>query len=468
MAYRDAARRFHPDTRDQPGHTELFLQVQEAYETLSDPKKRREYDRKLENEIATSRPISIQVTYSRSRLPPLDEPQLIYALLDLSSHHAGEKPNPPINACLIVDRSTSMQGERMDTVKTAAIEMTRQLRTQDLLSIVAFSDRAEVMVRADRNKKQNLVETQIRMMQASGGTEIFQGLNAGFSELRRHIRESPINHIFLLTDGRTYGDEDNCLNLADLAATDGVRITCLGIGAEWNDDFIDDLAARTGGSSFYISKTSDIKKFLEEKFNSLGRLYAEQVLFSLENGSDAKLNSIFRLQPDPSELVGGSPVRLGIIPNESKLSMLMEFVVPPVDKGTTRFTLASGEISFIIPSETRDSQKYPIRISRLVGEVDDTEMPPDSIFQALSQITLYRMQERARKEVALGRVQEASMRLEHLATQLYSMGELELAETAMNEAKRIQKTNTLSSEGEKQIKYGTRSLLLPAQMGDEQ
>jgi Ca-activated chloride channel family protein len=466
QAYRDAARRLHPDARDTPGQTEFFLQVQEAYETLSEPKKRQNYDQRLEREVDKRQPISIRVTYSRPKLPILDEPQLIYALFELSPQLTGEKSNPPVNACLIIDRSTSMQGERMDTVKTAAIEISRQLRSGDLLSIVAFSDRAEVMVQASRSKNLNLVETQIRMMRAGGGTEIFQGLSAGYSELKRHLKESAINHIFLLTDGRTYGDEDNCLNLADIAARDGVRITGLGIGSEWNDDLLDEMAARTGGSSFYISKTSDIQKFLKEKFNTLGSLYAEQVLLSLGNGSNADLNSAFRLQPDSSELITESPVRLGIIPNKSILSVLLEFIVPPIQEGRTRLKLLTGELSFIIPSESRVPQKYPIRLSRLVGEIPDHDFPPQSIFRALSQITLYRMQERARQEVAEGKSSDASQRLKRLATQLNSMGEMKLAETALGEAERIQKTHMISAEGEKQIKYGTRFFLLPDETGD--
>jgi hypothetical protein len=61
-------------------------------------------------------------------------------------------------------------------------------------------------------------------------------------------------------------------------------------------------------------------------------------------------------------------------------------------------------------------------------------------------------------------VQDASLRLQRLATQLLSMGEVELAQTAIIEAERIQQTHMLSAEGEKQIKYGTRSFLLPARV----
>jgi Ca-activated chloride channel family protein len=106
----------------------------------------------------------------------------------------------------------------------------------------------------------------------------------------------------------------------------------------------------------------------------------------------------------------------------------------------------------------------PIRLSRLIGDGTNTELPPRRIFQALSQITLYRMQEKARQEVSEGKIQDASTRLQRLATQLFSLGEKELAQTAYIEAERIQQTHMLSAEGEKRIKYGTRSLLLPARI----
>jgi Ca-activated chloride channel family protein len=49
------------------------------------------------------------------------------------------------------------------------------------------------------------------MIRAGGGTEIFQGLLAAFTEVRRNLTRSMINHIILITDGRTYGDEQSCI-----------------------------------------------------------------------------------------------------------------------------------------------------------------------------------------------------------------------------------------------------------------
>ncbi|MFN8401646.1 MAG: hypothetical protein U0X74_16660 [Anaerolineales bacterium] len=67
-----------------------------------------------------------------------------------------------------------------------------------------------------------------QMISSFGGTEIFQGLDAGFKEIRRTLDPARVNHIILLTDGNTYGDEQDCLRLAEQAAALNVRITGMG------------------------------------------------------------------------------------------------------------------------------------------------------------------------------------------------------------------------------------------------
>jgi Ca-activated chloride channel family protein len=131
----------------------------------------------------------------------------------------------------------------------------------------------------------------------------------------------------------------------------------------------------------------------------------------------------------------------------------------------TRVTLAAGSVNLVLPIDPSKNHRIPIYLSRLSHPEVGTDLPPKPVFQALSQINMYRMQEKARSEVREGKVQEASVRLQRLATQLLSIGENELAQTAMMEAERLQQTQMLSPEGEKRIKYGTRAFLLPARVG---
>ncbi len=135
------------------------------------------------------------------------------------------------------------------------------------------------------------------MIRPSGATEIYQGLEAGAKEVMRSLDSKRINHIILLTDGHTYGDEQQCLALASKLAEHGIGISGMGIGQEWNDIFLDVLSTRTGGSSAYIAQPQDIKRLLLEKFNAFAQTYAEDVILNTKLIDGVELTYAFRLRP---------------------------------------------------------------------------------------------------------------------------------------------------------------------------
>jgi Ca-activated chloride channel family protein len=278
-AYFEAAQRLHPDKNTAVGETEIFLEVQQAYETLSNAARRKKYDATLPPEEKSALPFSFKVYYSRPNLVRMQEAQMLYVLLEIAPQEkTDEIPAPPLNVSLVLDRSTSMKDEKMDVLKSAAIKVMRNLRTQDIFSVVTFSDRAEVLIPASYTYDKRKLESRIQMLQPSGATEIYQGLQAAYDEIQRNLGHDRVDHIILMTDGHTYGDEKQCLELAELAAKQGIGISAMGIGKEWNDVFLDTLASRTGGSSRYISRTADIQNFLVEKFEALARTLADDVV----------------------------------------------------------------------------------------------------------------------------------------------------------------------------------------------
>lgn len=462
-AYREAARRLHPDTNTVPGDTQLFLGIQEAYEILSDPEKRAEYDDLLGSEAAQLQPVTINTLYSRSKLPRIKEPQLIYVTLTLSPNQGDEVSlNPPSNLCLIIDSSTSMKGIFMDTVKATAIELARQMKPNDIFSLVSFNDRADVLISGGTQQDYPKLASAIRMLQTGGGTEIFQGLQAGLNEVISYRRKGYFNHVILLTDGHTYGDEPACLELADRAGSLGIGITTLGIGTRWNDTFLDSIATRTGGTCIYIANPDQINGYLSNAFGGISKSFAENLTYRFETSPGVVLKYAFRLQPEPTPLGVESPLKLGSIPKNGSCSLVLEFLVQELPREINFLYLTKGRLSLNNPSLPDATFDIRVDLSRDIGATTSIETPPPSIMQAMSRLTLYRMQEQAQKELVAGNVNEATRRLQNLATHLLSLGESDLALAVLKEVDHIKNTNMLSEEGIKRIKYGTRSLIRPS------
>ncbi len=119
-----------------------------------------------------------------------------------------------------------------------------------------------------------------------------------------------------------------------------------------------------------------------------------------------------------------------------------------------------------IPSRATPHYSLRLDLARPFRTEADETPPPPAIVHAMSRLTLYRIQERARKEAADGNVKEATRHLQYVATHLLAQGQKELARTVLGEAIHLQQNSTFSEDGEKRIKYGTRALLLPSNTGD--
>lgn len=462
-AFRNAARRLHPDVNVQAGATEMFLDIKEAYEALLHPAMgSRKYGRSSPEKET---PIRTQIQYSRNTVSWLAEEQLVYALLEMEiladQLSIKEKPTP-INLALVLDSSTSMKGTRLEIVKSSAIELIRQLKHHDILSVVSFNDRAETILPATINIDYHKSESRVRTIQARGGTELFQGLNEGIFEVRRNLSPYYVNHVILITDGHTYGDDANCLALAEKAAELNIGVSCFGIGHQWNDVLLDQLANITGGTSNHIQEPSDLKTFLKHKFDSFGKIYAKGISMNLVVGSGVTLKYAYRLEPESSVLPVSSPFKLGDIPKGAQLSVLMEFQLSPISPTVRNLLLADGSLSFTIPIVDDSPVRIPLTFFRQTSANNQPHPPPKKIIEAMSRLTLYRMQEQANLALNEGNYSEATNHLQNMATNLFSKGEHELARTILHEAKNIHNRHEMSQEGQKRVKYGTRALISPA------
>lgn len=463
-AYLKYAKKLHPDTNVAPGETEIFLDVQQAYQVLSDPQRRASYDATLTSGEAESlpSPLEIEILVSRKHIPAGAEPQLVYALMTFRPLVTSQENGaPPLNLCLAIDTSTSMKGGNLDMVKVTVSQMLRRMRPQDIFSVISFNDRAEVVIPASRQANLHRAENRVQMLLASGGTEILRGLEAAAEEVRRFASPGTVNHVILLTDGRTYGDEQACYNLASELSRDGIGISGLGIGSGWNDVFLDQLATLTGGNSMYVSQPTDIEKMLNEKFSHLSQAFAENLILHLEESSQAALHYAFRIQPEVSPLTLDKDLRLGPVLRDTPLSIIFEINLTGAKTDGQTLPLLRGRLETLAASLPAPAPEISVNIEAEIKADVHTETPPQVLVQALSKLTLYRMQEKARLAVEQKDYPKATQHLQRLATHLLGQGEQALARTILLEVENLERDQAFSEAGEKRIKYGTRALFLP-------
>ncbi len=458
-AYRLAVRKTHPDVNKNEGATQLFLDIQEAYKILSDPDKKSAYDDGREPH-RTAPAVYIATEFSQDTLIRLDEPQIIYSLIDIvSTQVEKDTTDLPLNISFVLDNSTSMDGARLEILKRATKEIIQELNEDDIISVISFNDHAKVLLSSQSQPPLVHVESSISSLFAEGGTEIFQGLEAAFEEIRKNSPFDYVNHIILITDGHTYGDEENCITLARSAAELDIGISGLGIGIEWNDEFIDELCAQTGGQCMFIQEPDQVKDFLKHSITSLKEAYSRHISLEIIPAPGVKMLSAFRILPEALPLPLQEKFSLGILKKDKPHRILFEFLVDPIPEEIDQAVIASGE--FFLKRKPRD-YTIPFTLDRpVVAEFEEPSYPPEEILRAISHLTFYRLQEKAQKDVASGNPGIAFQRLINLSSHLMAKGEESLAKIAMHEADYIKSHNNFSPTGKKQLKYGTIRLMLP-------
>ncbi|MCL7453677.1 MAG: DnaJ domain-containing protein [Anaerolineae bacterium] len=462
-AFRSLARRYHPDVSHDDNASQRFMEIQQAYEILLDDVKREAFDywRSKQSTLGPL-PLVLRLTPSYSALACLGEPQVLYLLVELLPSNEIDSSRLPLNLCLVLDRSTSMKGGRLQQVKEAARHIVGQMGTEDVLSLVAFDDRAELVLPGRVGVDGDSAHAAIRGLRSGGGTEILRGLELGWQQVMRWHSPDRASHLFLLTDGQTYGDEAGCLEVARRAAAERVSLTLMGVGPDWNDQLLDEMARLSGSAdaSIYVDSTDKLVKAFHSRIHILRSVFARDLIMSLHLGSGVALKEAFRVSPriDPLEFVDNRAL-LGSMAKDELQAMMLELIIKGRGPGLHRLVQidVEGEVPSLgeQPARAQETLLVPFHT-----ELESRAPIPTDIVSALGKLAIYKMQERSLSDVDRGQIEPAVIRLKTMATRLLDIGEVELARAALLEAGRVSQTGALSAEGRKKIRFGTRGLTI--------
>jgi len=400
--------------------------------------------------------LEVRVLGSAKEIRALDGPQLLYLLVGIRTPPNAAKQHQPLNLCLVIDRSTSMK-DKLEPIRSAVIMILNKLGPSDLFSAVTFNDRAEVAVPRTRGGAPNTSLTKIQRMRASGGTEMFHGLEAGMALITQSNISQYANHLILLTDGHTYGDERECLKLARDAALKGIEFSAFGIGTEWNDAFLDRLVALSGGESAYIETPRQVMGHLRKRIKGLDQIYAKNLRLYTDFSLDIEIKAAFKVTPFAQPMnLNGNEIHLGTVEAQSPLAVLLELEIEKAQPGQA-FDLPLTLVADVPSASVQDyALERTYRVDAVAGQPEHD--PPKILVEAVQAFNFHQMNEKSRQDIEEGRLKSATTRLGHLEKRLLEAGHDELAQQVRDETKKLETQGALSAEGAKRLKYGTRSL----------
>jgi Ca-activated chloride channel homolog len=371
----------------------------------------------------------------------------------------------PLNLCLVLDRSGSMNGTPIKTVKAAAARIIDSLEACDRISIIAFDHRAEVIVDNQPVTHPEVLKLQIESLRAGGGTAIDEGLKLGIEEVAKG-KDGTISQLFLLTDGENeHGDNNRCLKLATVATEYKITVSTLGFGDHWNQDILEQIADAGGGSLTYIQTPEDaIAAFsrLFTRIQSVGLTNAYLKLTLLPKVRLAEFKPIAQVMPETVELDvlqegDQAIVRLGDLMTDTPRIILANLYIAQLPPGV--HPIAYLQVSYDDPAQGATN----VASDRLTVEItaQSTHQPANDpqVQQHILALAKYRQTQIAEAKLQAGDRQGAVTLLQSAAKTALQMGDQNAATVLQDNATRLQSGEDLSERDRKRTRIVSKTTL---------
>ena len=206
---------------------------------------------------------------------------------------------PPLNLSVVIDRSGSMKGDRLPNALTAAIGTVERMRDGDSVSIVSFDTESTVVVppTLTTNGTRASIEAAIRSIRLGGDTCISCGLDEGMRQLdRTSLGAERVNRMILLSNGATnHGVRDlpGLRAMADHMSDRGVTISTIGLGLDFDERVMTQIAAEGNGQHYSVETASTLGAIFSQEFDELLASVASDAELAIELPQGVEVDEVF-------------------------------------------------------------------------------------------------------------------------------------------------------------------------------
>ena len=320
----------------------------------------------------------------------------------------------PVNLGLVLDRSGSMSGSKIAKAREAAIEALRRLGPADLFSLVAYDHQVKTLVPARHVDRNEEIEAQIRRIQPGGNTALFGAVSQGAAEVRKHSDAPYVHRVVLLSDGLANVGPSSPADLSRLGAAllkEGISVTTVGVGTDFNEDLMTQLAERSDGNHYFVESSQDLPRIFAAELGDVLSVVARKVIIEIDCPPGIK----------PLRIIG----REGRIQGQK-----IEVRMNQLYGGQEKYALVEVEVPVSSPNQRLDLARIDCRYQNALTDNDESSTTvartrfsqrPEEVRQAAS------------KEVQKAVVENEMAVTRDRALNLYNAGRKDEAARALRE-----------------------------------
>ncbi|HEY0867436.1 MAG TPA: VWA domain-containing protein [Fimbriimonas sp.] len=191
----------------------------------------------------------------------------------------------PMNLCLVIDRSGSMEGAPLEYVKQACSYVVDMLTPNDVLSIVTFEETVDVLMPPQRVTTKEPIKAGIQRLMPGNTTDLYGGMSLGAQQLAATPDPGRATRMIVLSDGDpTTGIKDfqSLVNQAGDIKTRGITVTFLGFGPDYNEELLASMAKKSGGNYYFIPQPQMIPDIFRTELEKLMTVVAKNLRLTVK------------------------------------------------------------------------------------------------------------------------------------------------------------------------------------------